>query len=128
VKQGTKRDTGVLADYGIGKQDMAIIYMSQSPYHEAFQQVMDIRKFDLATHSTAGLEFYVSRLRLHVKDVVPSTPAAKMPEWRSRLRGAWLIQVNGKDVSSPEDVVNALRSVTSHDMGNVELLLSHPEI
>ncbi len=62
---------------------MAVIYMSPSPYHEAFLQTIDICKFDLSNHRTAGLEFHESGKQLHLKNIASNTPAAKIPEWRS---------------------------------------------
>ncbi len=32
-----------------------MIYMSPDPYHEAFEEVIDIRRFDFNCHCTAGL-------------------------------------------------------------------------
>ena len=34
---------------------MEMIYMSPSPYHDAFNEVINIRRFDLAKHPTAVL-------------------------------------------------------------------------
>jgi hypothetical protein len=59
-----KRAAEVVDEFGIGQQDLAVIYMSPSLYHEAFVQTMDLRKFDLSHHKTAGLEFYESDKRL----------------------------------------------------------------
>jgi hypothetical protein len=33
---------------------MATVYMSPDPYFEAFEEVIDLRKFDLHTHCTAA--------------------------------------------------------------------------
>jgi hypothetical protein len=128
ARQSTTWADEIVDEYGIGKQDMAVIYMSPSPYHEAFQQTMDIRKFDMSTHATAGLEFYKSGQCLHLKSIASSTPAAKIPDWRSCIRGAWLIKVNGTDVASPDNVALALKLLHHNEMAKVKLLFSHPEI
>jgi hypothetical protein len=62
AKAPTKNNiAAVLAkDFSIGKQDMAVIYMSPNPYHELFLQTVDLRNFDLLKHPTAGLELYES--------------------------------------------------------------------
>jgi hypothetical protein len=39
----------------LSKKDMATIYMSPDPYFEAFEEVINLRKFDLSKHRTAGL-------------------------------------------------------------------------
>jgi hypothetical protein len=126
ARQSTTRANEIVDKYGIGKQDMAVIYMSPSLYHEAFQTY--IRKFDLSTHATAGLNFYKSGQRLHLNSIASSTPAAKIPDWRSCIRGAWLIKVNGTDVASPDDVALALKLLQHNEMAKVKLLFSHPEI
>jgi hypothetical protein len=87
-----------------------------------------LRKFDLTKHSTAGLEFYESGGRLYLRSITPSTPAAKIPDWHSRVRGAWLIKVNDKEVSLIEDVALAFRVVDIDHRALVSLLFSHPEI
>ncbi len=122
------RAAELVVDFGIGKQDMAVIYMSPSPYHDAFLQTMDLRKFDLSNHATAGLEFYESGQRLHLKNIILSTPASKIPDWRSRIRGAWLIKVNDTKVTLPDDIALALRSLHKDKLATVLLLFSHPEI
>jgi hypothetical protein len=56
AKAPTRKDiaAGLVDNFRIGKQDMALIYMSPNPYHEAFLQTIDLQKFDLTKHSTAG--------------------------------------------------------------------------
>ena len=74
---------------------MATIYMSPDPYYKAFEEVIDLRKFDLHKHRTAGLCLAHSNKRLFLGGMAPGTPGAKIPRWRSRFKGAWLI----KDIS-----------------------------
>jgi len=45
-------------DFTIGVQDMMMVYMSPDPYHDAFEQTVDLRKFDLTKHATGGLSMY----------------------------------------------------------------------
>ena len=49
----TARDTQV--DFTIARNDIAMIFMSPDLYFDAFEQPMDLRKFDLNKHVTAGL-------------------------------------------------------------------------
>jgi hypothetical protein len=117
-----------VVDFDIGKQDMAVIYMSPSPYHDAFLQTMDLRKFDLSNHATAGLEFYEPGRRLHLKNIALSTSASKKMDCRSCIRGAWLIKVNDTNVTLTDDVALALKSLHKDELDTVLLLFSHPEI
>ena len=38
----------VVSEYNIGTNNMALIYMSPNPYHEAFMEVLDLWRFDIA--------------------------------------------------------------------------------
>jgi hypothetical protein len=72
---------------------MATIYMSPDPYYKAFEEVIDLRKFDLHKHRTAGLCLAHSNKRLFLGGMAPGTPGAKITHWRAQLKGAWLIKV-----------------------------------
>jgi hypothetical protein len=82
----------IVLEYNITCQDMALIYMSPDPYHEAFEEIMDICRFDFNRHRTAGLCLAHPDGHLILGGMAPSTPAAKIPRWRSSLKGAWLIK------------------------------------
>ena len=107
---------------------MAMVYMVPDPYFEAFKKVIDLRKFDLKLHRTAGLCLAYSDNRLFLGSMTPGTPGAKIPCWQSRLKGAWLIKVGNKLVSSIADAQNAFS--TAIDLGSlfVKLLFTHPKI
>ena len=47
----------VVAEYLIGLHDMAMIYVSPDPFGLAFEEELDLRKFNFDTHCTAGLCF-----------------------------------------------------------------------
>jgi hypothetical protein len=72
------RAINIMADFDISRKDMAMIYLSPDPYFDAFEQPLDLHKFDIATHATAGLSLLESDGCLHLATVSPSTPAAKM--------------------------------------------------
>jgi hypothetical protein len=104
--------------------------MSPDPYFEAFKVIIDLRKFDLQKHRTAGLCLITSNSRLILGEIVPGTPGAKIPRWRSCLKGAWLIKVGSAPVSTITDAQDAFASAIalgSHTC-TVILLFSHPEI
>ncbi len=84
------RAIDIMSAFDTSKSDMATIYMSPDPYFTAFKQPLDLRQFDLAKHPTAGLSLYENGGKLHLATMSPSTPAAKIKDWRSRIRGAWL--------------------------------------
>jgi hypothetical protein len=107
---------------------MATVYMSPDPYFEAFEEVIDLRKFDLLKHRTAGLCLVTSNNRLILGGMAPGTPGAKIPRWRSRLKGAWLIKVGSFLVSTLTDVQDAFASSISSGSRTVTLHFSHPEV
>ena len=58
-------------------------------------------------------------------DILSSSPAARIPKWRSRIRGAWLTAVNGVQVSTIKEVEAILLDAPS---ANFPLLFAHSEI
>jgi hypothetical protein len=75
----------LVKDFLIGVQDMMMVYMSADPYHDAFEQTMDLRKFDLTEHATGGLSLYVRDSRVHLASIAPSTPLGSGGHGLSRL-------------------------------------------
>ena len=115
-------------DFHIGVQDMMMVYMSPDPYHDAFEQSVDLRKFDLTKHATGGLRLYERDGRVHLASIAPSTPAARIHAWRTRIRGAWLIKVGDTFVGSIDAVTRAFDELKKSTSPSVTLLFSHPEV
>jgi hypothetical protein len=63
--------------------DMSMVYMSPDPYHEAFEQTLDLHKFDFSHHCTAGLSLFEQDGWVHLGMISLSTPAAKLHERQS---------------------------------------------
>ncbi len=102
--------------FDVGASDMAMIYMSPDPYFvEAFKQPVNFHKFDPGKHPTLGLSLYKALVRLYLATMSPSTPAAEIPDWRTQIRGAWLLKINDCLVTMIEDVQNAF--TTLHTTG-----------
>jgi len=118
----------IVTEFLIGKQDMATVYMSPDPYYEAFEEVLNLRKFDPRQHRAAGLSLISSDNRLVLAGMTPGTPGANIPRWRSRLKGAWLIKVGSTLVTTLADVQAALDDIYSSGAHHVTLLFSHPEV
>ena len=105
-----------------------MIYMSPDPYFDAFEQPLDLRKFDFTKHATAGLSLYESDGRIYLAAMSPGTPAAKIPDWRTRVRGAWLIQIGDSVISSIADATLAFQLLAQNNSPSTVLLFAHPEI
>jgi hypothetical protein len=114
--------------FDVGARDMAMIYMSPDPYFEAFKQPIGFRKFDRGKHPTMGLSLYESSGRLYLATMSPSTPAAKIPDWRAQIRGAWLIKINDFLVTTVEEVRNTFADLHTNGTHTATLLFAHPEI
>ncbi len=115
-------------EFQIGVQNMTMVYMLPDPYHDAFEQTVDLRKFDLTKHATSGLSLYVRDGRVHLASIAPSTPAVRIHGWRTWIWGAWLIKVGDIIVESIDDVVRAFDGLHTSGFPSVTLLFSHPEV
>ncbi len=71
---------------------------------------------------------YVRDDRVHLASIAHSTPAARIHSWRTRIRGAWLIKVDGIMVESIDDVVRAFDELCTSGSPLVTLLFSYPEV
>jgi hypothetical protein len=118
----------IVKEYLIGKHDMATVYMLPDPYFEAFEEVINLRKFDLTKHRTAGLCLAQNDQRLILGGIAPSTPGARTPCWHSRIKGAWLIKVGDTPVSSLANAQEAFVKASVSGLPSLTLLFSHPEV
>jgi hypothetical protein len=121
---------GIIEDMQLDKEDtFAQIYLSPSPYFEAFEEELDLRKWSSTNdHRTAGLSIIKNQDRLVLANILRSTPAARIDKWRTRCRGAWIIEVNGIPVNEIEDVARVLQQCKERGYNSVKILMAHPEI
>jgi hypothetical protein len=121
---------GIIEEMKLDKEEVfAQIYLSPSPYHEAFEEEIDIRKWSSTNdHQTAGFSIIKNQDRLILANILRSTPAARIDKWRSRCRGAWIMEVNGIPVHEIDDVADILYKCKSSGYKSVSILMSHPEI
>jgi hypothetical protein len=105
-----------------------MIYISPDPYFDAFEHPMDLRKVDLTKHTTAGLNLYETDGRIYLASMSPGTTAAKIPDWRTCIRGAWLIKIGESVISSIADATQALQTLVQDGSPSTVLLFAHPEI
>jgi len=69
----------VLSEFNIGKKDMAMVYLSPNPYHEAFEEQLGLKRFSSDKHPTAGICLTHYDGRMLLAEMSPSTPASKIP-------------------------------------------------
>ncbi len=58
----------------------------------------------------------------------PSTPTAKIHNWRTHVWGAWLIKIDHTTVTSLEEAHAAFEVLRELDATSTVLLFAHPEI
>jgi hypothetical protein len=108
--------------------DVAQVYLSSTPYNDAFEEAIDLRKFDFTHHRSAGLSLLQQDNRLILTSMVPSTPGARIAQWRTRLQGAWLLSVDGTPVTTLSDVQQTFHDLSLRQASKCILLFAHPEI
>ncbi len=66
--------------------------------------------------------------RLILASMTPSTPGAGIPHWGTRLRGAWLISVNGTLVHTIAETHQVFHDLYLNNNASCILLFAHPEL
>ncbi len=105
-----------------------MIYISPDPFYGAFKEELDLLKFDLSRHSTAGMNFFAKDQRLFLASMAPGTPGARIPWWRTRIHGAWLIAIDGTQLTTLADAQSIFRRLSHDQSCGCTLLFSHPGI
>jgi hypothetical protein len=113
---------------GIAAQDMTPMYFSPDPYHKAFKDRLDILRYEAYNKPTGGMVFNAADGRLVLRDIFPRSTAAKIPAWRTRIRGAWLRKVGTTMVLTEEEVAAALAVLSTEGADHCQLTFSHPEV
>ena len=128
AKLDSKTPHSIIEEYGINRDDIAMIYLSPDPYNCAFEETIDLRRYKWNKANTAGMEFMVKDDRLHLASMTPSTPGAKIKRWRSHIKHAWLIKVDNVEVHTVEEVSAIFKTLAESERKDCKLLFSHPEI
>ena len=88
--------------------DCELIQLSTSP----FAQELTISVTKRGNHETVGLELAQSRDtddQVLIMECKPGTPAARIPRWRSTLRGNVLLNLNGQPIDSIADAKTIIK-------------------
>ena len=115
-----------MAKDGITEKDMAPVYFSSDPCHQAFEDRLDIRRYGAYDKPSGGMVFAVADNRLILRDILPSSPAAKIPAWRTCIHGAWLRKVGENMVTTEKEVVIALTVLSVNGAAHCDLVFLHP--
>ncbi len=117
----------VVLDYLISPGDIAMVYIFPGPFYGAFKEELDLWKFDFAKHCTAGLCFVEKDQRLLLASMDPSTPGACIPWRRTRIRGAWLIEIDSTCIFTITDAQDVFRCLATSNALGCTLLFLHSE-
>jgi hypothetical protein len=71
--------SAIADEYKIGHEAIEMIYMPPDPYHDSFDELLDICPYDLSQHATAGLLFLERDGKVMLAHMTPGTPGAKIP-------------------------------------------------
>ncbi len=118
----------IAIEYNIIQQCMEMIYMLPDPYHESFDELIDLRHYDLSKHQTPGLSFIQKNGCLILMHMTPSTPNVKIPWWQTQLSGAWLIQIGDQVVHTIKDAQLAFKTLQDEGHTHAMLLFAHPKV
>ncbi len=105
-----------------------MIYMSPDPYFDAFEQPLGLRKFDVEKHPTASLSLFEQDGRIHLATMSPGTPAAKIKDWCTRVKNAWLIKIGDMLISTVALAKDAITAATIAKVSSITLLFAHLKI
>jgi hypothetical protein len=115
-------------EFQVDRSSMDMMYMSPTPYYDAFDEVIDLRRFDLATHSMVGLSQLEKNGQLIIAHMSSGTPSAKIPRWHTWLCSAWLIKIEDHIVTSIDEARNAVAALSAARATSATLLFAHPEV
>ena len=124
-------DAKVVHEFDISCRDLRQVYFSPSPFNAAFEETLEkkyILPQALSRDPYGGLDFSVVDHRLYLSRIKDGSPFVKLPRWRSRLRGAWLIQIDDVPIDSMEAVSLALSTSTTKPGSLCILVFSHSEV
>jgi hypothetical protein len=112
----------------VDRSSIDMIYMSPTPYYDPFDEVIDLRRFDLATHSTAGLSLLEKNGQLIIAHMSSNNPSAIIPRWHTWLCSAWLMKIEDHIVMSIDEARNAFAVLSAAGATSATLLFAHPEV
>lgn len=119
----------IINDMQLDKEEaFAQVYLSPDPYFEAFEEEINLGLWNKTDHHTAGLVLIQQDGELILGDILKSTQVARIDKWRSRCRGARLLEVEGRPVHSTKEVNDILCNLKDREFRRCRITLAHPEL
>ena len=99
---------------GVSVEDVMSISMSGDPFGPSFRQEVPL----LGDHPTLGFVFRhdPDRCRLQLVDCCKGTPAHRLHHWRSRLRHAYLLDIDGSSIVAEADAIGAISAARARSL------------
>jgi hypothetical protein len=94
----------IVTKLGTTLRNMEQVYFSLTVYNNAFEEYLDMKHFYLTSHPSGGMHFFTECDCLILQHMAKELPCAKIRDWRSQLKGAWLISVNNCPVLLVKDI------------------------
>jgi hypothetical protein len=105
---------------------IASLEFSCDPFGPSFDEPVSLS----GIHPTAGLDLLpdAARGHLRLRACLTATPAARILRWRSRIRHAFLIAIDGNPVHTIEDVQKAIATLRQTTQHTARFTFTHDEI
>ena len=104
------------------RENYAQITLSNSSLGPTLEVTCKVKGND--DHLGMALEMNEDTNRLTLTEYRKGTPAARIPRWRSTLRGAVLLKIDNTNVSTKEDVTEMIRKLKLNNMKQTQLLFA----
>ncbi len=121
-------DASMVEHYGISHRDLEQVYFSTDCYSHSFEETFTYQGSATILHPTAGLILTEKDGRLFITDIAPSTPCAKIPRWRTRIKNTWLTKIEDTPVSTVTDATSILNQLPLLPTGTCRLLVHSSDI
>jgi hypothetical protein len=110
------------------RRDIESVYLSPSSFLDAFEEEIHLRHFDATKFPTAGMECDEKNGKVYLHQMIPSSPAAKIRAWRSRLRDARIIAINDTPVNCIRDISDAFLILATAGTQKATILMQYSAI
>jgi len=121
-------DASAVDHYDITRRDIAQIYCSPHHYGHAFEESFNYMGSATVIHPTAGLILEDKDERVIIRDIMPGTPCAKIPRWKTRLRHTALISINDTPITSSAEAATLLSQLPHTPRGTCRITVTASEL
>lgn len=107
-------------------RDIMMLEFTDDPFAPSFDEIIPVS----GDHPSLGLVLQPDpdRGRLCLRDMTPGTPAHRTHHWRSRLRHAHLLAINGVPVHTLDDVHKIVASARQSSTPNCQFRFAFDEV